>query len=106
MQLNLTTPLINRSFYGQQKWTDPFIGLRANIALGDKWKLRFRGSYGGLSDTEKAWDIGAYVGYSFTKNFSVVTGYKSVSVDRRQENEGFVFDMTIKGPVLGVMVTF
>ena len=44
------------------------------------------------------------LGYQATDSFSLVAGYRAMGVDYR--NDGFVFDVTQDGPILGAVFRF
>jgi len=50
------------------------------------------------------WDIMGGLGYEFTETSSVVVGYRALSVD--YSNEGFVFDIVQRGPLMGAVFRF
>lgn len=108
LELNAQTPFGNKDFYGSRDWVDAYVGLRTNLHITDALSMRLRGTFGGWGDTKKAWDTGAYLGYSPTRWLTLLTGYKVVSVNRREDSgpDRFVFDMTVHGPVAGLMLNF
>ena len=54
--------------------------------------------------SEFTWDVMGGLGYQATDSFSLVAGYRAMGVDYR--NDGFVFDVTQDGPILGAVFRF
>lgn len=63
------------------------------------------GIIGGFGTGSKLmWDAMGGLGYAFTESSSIVIGYRGLSVDSR--NDGFVFDVTQHGPIIGAVFKF
>lgn len=91
-----------------KKWADPFIGIRAQLHMNEKWRFIFQGSFGGGGDTSGTWDAQAFAAYSIGRNSKLLIGYRALGIDRREGNasDDFIFDLTLHGPVLGVIFNF
>ncbi|MER9477154.1 hypothetical protein [Mesorhizobium sp. M0520] len=50
------------------------------------------------------WQVLGTVNYLLTDQFSVSAGYKHLPID--YDDEGYVFDATLSGPVLGITYRF
>ena len=65
---------------------DPIIGLRAQIYLTRKLSLRLHGDVGGFGvsndSSDLSWQAMAMLGYDFSRHFSLLVGYRALSVDK------------------------
>lgn len=96
-----------------ESWVDPFIGLRTNWTLGDRWSLLLGGDVGGISTSEQ-YSAEAYglAGYKFglagSTTAQLRAGYR-VLKQKYEDGDGpsaFAWDMTIHGPVVGLLIAF
>lgn len=110
LSLDVETPSHRTRDYSQNKmWVDPIIGSRVIIGLNDKFSLRFRGGYGGFSTaSKKTWDASALLGFKINERVSLLAGYRAVGVDYRKINsrDKFIFDITLRGPIVGAIFNF
>ncbi len=86
-------------------WVDPIVGARMQIRFNDDWTFVLQGHVGKGGDTESTWDAAARFGYRIGNGTSLAIGYRAVNVNRRESN-GFVFNSTLHGPVIGLVFTF
>ena len=106
LDLSLAAPGIGeRHITKSTHWTDPIVGARLQVRLNDKWSFALQGHYGGAGDTSETWDAAVRVGYRIGNNSTLMLGYRATGVDRRQNN-GFIFDTTLQGPIIGVVFAF
>ena len=54
--------------------------------------------------SELTWDALGVIGYQFNDSISAVAGYRHLDVD--YHDDGFVFDVELSGPVIGMTITF
>lgn len=109
-QLNVSlstggSPLAAFSGNDTKTWVDPMIGAKGRIDLSPSWYLTgwaMVGGFGAASDF--AWDVLAGVGYQWNQSFSAVGGYRALGVN--YSSDGFTFDVTEYGPILGIVVKF
>jgi hypothetical protein len=86
--LNLSGPLSLATFGGSSTLSliDPIIGLRSQIYLTKKLSLRLHGDIGGFGisydSSDFSWQALAMLDYDFTRNFSLLVGYRALSVDK------------------------
>jgi len=84
-------------------WVDAVAGMRGKYFLTDD--LYFSGwGVVGAGQAKMDWDIAGTLGYQFKENLSAVAGYRALGVDYSQD--GFVYDVIQKGPILGLVVHF
>ncbi|MFW8645317.1 hypothetical protein ACOJBO_35365 [Rhizobium beringeri] len=84
-------------------WVDGLVGVRGNYFFTPEIYLTGWGLVGaGGADLD--WDVALALGYKFTDTISAVAGYRALGVD--YDNDGFVFDVVQRGPILGVVIHF
>jgi hypothetical protein len=92
--------------YGESfAWADPLIGGRAFLRLSGRFSLQAQADVGGFEiSSRNTWSVLGTANYIVTRHVSVSAGYKALSVDYR--SNGYVFDATLKGPVVGATWRF
>lgn len=86
-------------------WVDPLIGAKFRTDINDRVYLTGWAMVGGFGlSSDNMWDVMGAVGYKFNDLFSVVVGYRGFGVDYSED--GFVYDVTQKGPVIGGVFKF
>ena len=86
-------------------WIDPIVGIRGTWPLSGKWNLRARADVGGFGvGSDFSYQLAATVSYQFNDLTSVRFGYRYLDMD--YEDNNFVLDMGISGPMLGVGFSF
>lgn len=92
--------------YGERfDWVDPVVGLRAFRRLSGNWSLQAQLDAGGFGvGADSTWSALATVNYVASDRFSVSAGYKVLDVD--YDHGGHVYDVRLKGPVLGLTWRF
>lgn len=86
-------------------WADPMVGIRGRLDLSSSWFLTGWGIGGGFdAGSDISWDVLAGVGYQWTDQLSIVGGYRAVGINYK--NNGFVYDIVQRGPVLGALFRF
>lgn len=89
----------------QEFWADPVFGLRAHVDLGRGFFLAPFADIGGFGvGSDSTWQIGSTVGYQIKDWMWVRAGYRHLHVD--YEDDGFVFDVDMSGPILGIGFLF
>ncbi len=101
-------PAIGRVSASQREsfgWVDPLLGARAFVPLTDHLSLQVQADVGGFGAGSKmTWSTLGTVNYVFSDRFSVSAGYKVLDVDYK--HSGHVYDVRMKGPVLGLTYRF
>ncbi|MER9200892.1 hypothetical protein NKJ28_27520 [Mesorhizobium sp. M0145] len=86
-------------------WVDPVIGARAFYNITDRLSVMAQADIGGFGvGADFTWQVLGIVNYLLTDHFSVSAGYKHLAIDH--DDEGYVFDATLSGPVLGITYRF
>ena len=89
-------------------WVDPLVGLAGRMEITDRWEALAEGDIGGFGvGSDITWDWFAGIGYGFQllghPSF-VRAGYRMLHQDYRDGD--FEWDVTYKGPVVGVTTRF
>ncbi|MGO4394716.1 hypothetical protein AB4Z46_25485 [Variovorax sp. M-6] len=84
-------------------WVNAVVGLRGQYFLSEKFYLT-GWSVVGAGQARADWDAMAAIGYNIDRGYSVLAGYRALGVNYRQN--GFIYDITQKGPLLGLVVRF
>ena len=86
---------------GDQDWVDPVIGARYSLAFTDKWALRLYGDIGGFGvSSDLTWQGLALIDFQPWRNVAIVAGYRALYSD--YTDDGFTYDATVHGPVVGI----
>lgn len=88
---------------GSDSWTDAVVGVRALHTLNEQWSLLgYADVGGGGSDLTYQFMVGA--DWEFAKDFIAKVGYRQLYWDYK--DEGTTWNMTARGPYLGLGVRF
>jgi hypothetical protein len=94
-----------QSAQDEEFWADPIIGVRAYADLGGGFSLASFFDIGGFGvGSDLTWQIAGTAGYRIRDWLWVRAGYRHLKVD--YENGGFVYDVKMSGPILGVGFRF
>ena len=97
------TGTVSRS--GDKDWVDPYIGVRIQHPIADRWTLVGYGDIGGFGvGSDFTWQAIVGVNYDFSKSVSGKLGYRYLAVD--YDKDGFLYDMDSYGAYLGVGIRF
>jgi opacity protein-like surface antigen len=97
--------LLDTSANDNETWVDPMVGLKGRVNLSPDFFLTSWGMIGGFGvSSDFAWDVMGGLGYQATDSIALIAGYRGMGVDYR--HDGFVFDVTQDGPILGVTFKF
>jgi opacity protein-like surface antigen len=90
---------------GDKDWWDPYIGVRIQLPIADRWTLVGYGDIGGFGvGSDFTWQAIAGVNYDFSKSVSGKLGYRYLAVD--YDKDGFLYDMDSYGAYLGIGIRF
>lgn len=94
-------PFAGRSEDREKNWFDPYVGTRLRYDLDRNWNISAIGTIGGFGvGSDLCWSAYAQLEYRFNEKFSFILGYRAINYD--YEDDGFVFDVTLHGPVIGL----
>ena len=86
-------------------WVDPIVGVRAFVPLANDFSLQVQADVGGFGiGSQHTWSALATLNYVFLDGFSASAGYKVVDVN--YDRRGHVYDVRMKGPVVGLTYRF
>lgn len=90
---------------GSKDWVDPYIGVRMQHPVADRWTLVGYGDIGGFGlGSDSTWQASLGVRYDFSKKISGKFGYRHIAVD--YDKGGFLYDMKNDGLYLGAGIRF
>lgn len=113
-KLEASVQALGMSVTKQANWTDPFVGLRLNADLDERWNLWAEADIGGFDIGSKiAYNAQAFLGYrTFVLDHPTVLrlGYRVTSQDFETEDftgsNTFKWDVTQHGPLIGFSMQF
>lgn len=86
-----------------ETWVDATAGVRGSYSITPQIYLTGWGVVGaGQADLD--WDVAGAVGYRFNDRIEAVAGYRAMGVDFH--DDGFLFDVVMHGPILGLVAKF
>ena len=86
-------------------WVDPLVGAKLRVNVTEDVYATGWGMIGGFgAGSQLMWDLMGGAGYKFNDTFSLFAGYRAVSVD--YSDNGFVYDVVEKGPILAGVFQF
>ncbi|WNC67138.1 DUF481 domain-containing protein [Thalassotalea nanhaiensis] len=85
-------------------WTDGFVGVHTSWKINDKFSFNTRLEVGGLGDVDEAYMAHIAINHQISENWQVKYFYRYQKVDYK--GDGFIYDMEITGPGVGVTYTF
>jgi len=86
-----------------RSWVDGVAGLRGKAALSKRWFLTGKADLGG-GGSKFTYQLFGGVGVNVGKRFALIGGYRDLNVN--YDKDGFLFDMSLHGPVLGIGMKF
>jgi hypothetical protein len=88
-----------------ENWIDPMIGAQGRYQFDNGIFLASLVQVGGFGvGSDLTWDALGAIGYQFNDSISAVAGYRHLEVD--YDHRGFVFDVELSGPVIGMTIHF
>jgi len=95
-----------REISNREDWVDPIIGLKGLMPLGgSNFFVSGALAVGGFGvGSDFMWDALINLGYQWTVTFSTTVGYRYLDVD--YDHDGFLYDVSQDGPVLGLSWRF
>ncbi|CAN7182533.1 hypothetical protein [Mesorhizobium sp. LjNodule214] len=103
--LTVTGPLAVREASGSKTWVDPLIGVAGNVALGNGFGLHGEADVGGFGvGADIDWQVQGTLQYRYSDSVTLEAGYRYLAVD--YDNDGFVFDIAMQGPIIGARFRF
>lgn len=93
---------------GSRSWTDPLLGARLMLPIGERWELLARADVGGFGvGADFAWHATAALSWRLSDSFGVLFGYRIFDLDIDDDDDESVHaDLQHSGPALGVSLGF
>ena len=96
-----------------KSWVEPLLGVRTIWDLSERWTITAAGDIAGVAfGSDFAWDAFGLIGYRFNlfgdKNARFLAGYRALSQDYTDGSgrNKFKWDVTLHGPILGLLIGF
>jgi hypothetical protein len=97
--------LRGRQADASETWADPVVGARGEVELGAGFHLFGLADVGGFGvSSDSTWQLMGALGYRFGDRIVARAGYRHLEVD--YDDGGFVYDVDLSGPILGVTFRF
>jgi hypothetical protein len=97
--------LPGRKADASETWADPVVGVRGQVELGAGFHLFGLADVGGFGvSSDSTWQVMGALGYRLTDRIVARAGYRHLDVD--YDHDGFVYDVKLSGPILGVSIRF
>lgn len=88
-----------------EDWIDPLLGLKVQHVFAHDWQVILRGDLGGFGvGSDLSWQALAMVQYHINDLLSVKLAYRYLDVD--YDDNGFVYDLSTSGILLGLGFSF
>jgi hypothetical protein len=103
--LDLTGP--QRSFSGSKTktWVDPIVAVRFQAPIAPNLSVRTYGDIGGFGiSSHLTWQLRGELQYDVSSRWSLTGGWRHLKTD--YENNGYVYDTAMDGPILGAVYQF
>ncbi|TIS72383.1 MAG: hypothetical protein E5W94_31050, partial [Mesorhizobium sp.] len=86
-------------------WVDPIIGVAGDVALGNGFGLHGEADVGGFGlGADIDWQVQGTLQYRYSDSVTLEAGYRYLAVD--YDDDGFVFDIAMQGPIIGARFRF
>ena len=103
--LTVTGPLATNEASGSKTWVDPLIGVAGDVALGSGFGLHGEADVGGFGvGADIDWQVQGTLQYRYSDSVTLEVGYRYLAVD--YDDDGFVFDIAMQGPIIGARFRF
>jgi hypothetical protein len=105
VQLDPTVPLgpFKQRFDETTDWVDFLLAGRIRARLAEKVDFVVSGDYGGFdigSSSHRTWSLAGFLGYQVGEEWALSAGWRTLNVERG------AFDVTMQGPLVGVIRRF
>jgi opacity protein-like surface antigen len=90
-----------------ERWTDPFGGVRASIDLSPRLLLQIHGDAGGFGVGSKfTWQAFGTLRYRISSRWTARVGYRAVDIDFKDDHRDFFYDVVYRGPIVSATYGF
>jgi len=103
--LTLTGPRQVRETSGSKTWVDPLIGVAGGVGLGSGFGLHAEADVGGFgAGADIDWQVQGTLQYQYNDAVTLEAGYRYLAVD--YNDDGFLYDVSLQGPIIGAKFRF
>jgi len=103
--ITLTGPVNILQGSGSKTWVDPIVGVSGRYDFGNGFGVRGSADVGGFGvAADLDWQVVGALQYQYSQMISFEAGYRYLDVD--YNDDGFVFDMVLQGPIIGATFKF
>jgi hypothetical protein len=96
---------VNRTTGLGEMWFDPIVGSRAIARVGKSFIIQTRGDVGGVGVGSKfTYQLLGILGYQVSSRVTLAAGYRYLSVDFENDDDDFLFDVAMKGAIVGAAI--
>ena len=88
---------------GDKNWVDATVGANLRYQPAEKWHLAAKADIG-AGGSDLTWQLYGGAGYDLGQCCALVAAYRHLDVD--YDKEGFLYDVYLSGPALGLMLRF
>ena len=104
-ELDLAGPQNSFSGSKTEDWVDPIAGARLQAPIGADWSVRVYADIGGFGiGSHLSWQLRGDVQYDLGRHWSLTAGWRHLDID--YDDDGFVFDAVMDGPIVGAIYRF
>lgn len=104
-RVELGGPAVRLFAENSETWVDPVIASRFRAPLGEKWAFMLYGDIGGFGvGSDLTWQLLGTVQYRIGRRIWLAGGWRHYAID--YEEDGFVYDVAMSGPIIGVTFGF
>lgn len=97
--------LARRETDDDETWVDPLVGARGSLRLLDSLSVSAAGDVGGFgAASESTWQLLGTLDFRAWERVAIRAGYRHLEVD--YDHGGFVWDVALSGPIVGVAIDF
>lgn len=86
-----------------RSWVDGIVGIRGKAALSQRFFVTGKADLGG-GGSEFTYQLFGGVGVNLGQRFALIGGYRDLNVN--YDKDGFLFDMSLHGPIIGLGIKF
>jgi len=104
---SVSVPALGVDASTRERWADPLIGARFNMAIAERVSFTLQGDLGGaelLGGARSTLQLLAVANWNLGERLYLSAGYRHLSFDYRQD--GRVLDIALNGPLLGATWRF
>jgi hypothetical protein len=98
-------PQIANGISDSANWVDVVAGARIQVPLSPKALVTVLGD-AGAGGANSDYQVAGLFGYKFKEKFVFQGGWRYLSVNYRPSGNGFIYDMGMNGPIIGVTINF